>query len=107
MRGLSCATTPGTAAPSRWVLILVLYLSGLFMGALDTGIITPARTIIQSDLGVDEKTGIWMITVYTLVISVRLPEYWLHPFGPVLKNIPIIAMIIALHELERGRRWNT
>lgn len=48
-----------------------------------------------------------LITVYTLVISVRLPEYWLHPFGPVLKNIPIIAMIIALHELERGHRWNT
>ena len=66
-------TTPGTAAPSRWVLILVLYLSGLFMGALDTGIITPARTIIQSDLGVDEKTGIWMITVYTLAYAAAIP----------------------------------
>ena len=48
-----------------------------------------------------------LISAYTLVITVRLPEYWLHPFGPVLKNIPVIAMIIVLHELERGRRWNT
>ena len=48
-----------------------------------------------------------LIAAYTLVITVRLPEYWLHPFGPVLKNIPVIAMIIVLHELERGRRWNT
>ena len=57
----------------RWVLILVLYLFGLFMGALDTGIITPARTVIQSDLGVDEKTGIWMITVYTLAYAAAIP----------------------------------
>src|SRR5690606_39106329 len=48
-----------------------------------------------------------LIAAYTLVITVRPPEYWLHPFGPVLKNIPVIAMIIVLHELERGRRWNT
>lgn len=48
-----------------------------------------------------------LIAAYTLVITVRLPEYWLHPFGPVLKNIPVIAMIIVLHEMERGRRWNT
>ncbi|MDO5678132.1 MAG: MFS transporter [Propionibacteriaceae bacterium] len=68
-------TEPKHAAPqtNRWVLVLVLYLSGLFMGALDTGIITPARTIIQSDLGVDEKTGIWMITVYTLAYAAAIP----------------------------------
>jgi len=47
-----------------------------------------------------------LIAAYTLVITLRLPEYWLHPFGPVLKNIPVIAMIIMLHEMERGRRWN-
>lgn len=57
----------------RWVLVLVLYLLGLFMGALDTGIITPARTVIQSDLGVDEKAGIWMITVYTLAYAAAIP----------------------------------
>lgn len=67
------ATTAQQTPTKRWVLVMVLYLLGLFMGALDTGIITPARTIIQSDLGVDEKLGIWMITVYTLAYAAAIP----------------------------------
>ena len=43
------------------------------MGALDTGIVTPARTIIQDSLGVDAKTGIWMITIYTLAYAASIP----------------------------------
>ncbi len=64
---------PATATATRWVLVLTLYLLGLFMGALDTGIVTPARTVIQSDLGVTEKKGIWMITVYTLAYAAAIP----------------------------------
>ena len=30
----------------RFVVVMLLYLLGLFMGALDTGIVTPARTVI-------------------------------------------------------------
>lgn len=48
-----------------------------------------------------------LIAGYTLLITVFLPEYWLHPYGPILKNLPVLALIIALHELDRGRRWNT
>ncbi len=55
-----------------WVLLTV-YLLGIFMGAIDTGIVTPARTIIQNDLGVDESTGIWMITIYTLAYAAAIP----------------------------------
>ena len=54
-------------------LILILYLAGIFMGAIDTGIVTPARTIIQSDLGVSAQTGIWMITIYTLAYAASVP----------------------------------
>lgn len=57
----------------HFVIVLVLYLLGLFMGALDTGIVTPARTVIQSDLGVDAATGIWMITIYTLFYAASIP----------------------------------
>lgn len=57
----------------RFVIVLVLYLLGLFMGALDTGIVTPARTVIQTDLGVDAATGIWMITIYTLFYAASIP----------------------------------
>ena len=47
-------------------LIMAVYLLGIFMGALDTGIVTPARTVIQESLGVSDTAGIWMITIYTL-----------------------------------------
>ncbi len=53
--------------------VLILYLLGIFMGAIDTGIVTPARTLIQSTLGVDERTGIWMITIYTLAYAAIIP----------------------------------
>ncbi|MCM1567202.1 MAG: MFS transporter [Dehalobacter sp.] len=52
---------------------MILYLLGIFMGAIDTGIVTPARTVIQSHLMVDEKTGIWMITIYTLAYAASIP----------------------------------
>ena len=44
-----------------------------------------------------------LIFGYTAIISVFLPELWLHPFGPVLKNLPMLAALVVLHELE-GRR---
>lgn len=37
-----------------------------------------------------------VILFYTLIITAFLPEYWLHPFGPLLKNIPILAALIAM-----------
>jgi EmrB/QacA subfamily drug resistance transporter len=52
---------------------MILYLLGIFMGAIDTGIVTPARTVIQNNLLVDEKTGIWMITIYTLAYAASIP----------------------------------
>ena len=69
-------TTPvptTTATPRRLGVLLTVYLFGIFMGAIDTGIVTPARTIIQNDLGVDDQTGIWMLTIYTLAYAALIP----------------------------------
>ena len=57
----------------NFALIMIIYLLGLFIGAIDTGIITPARPIIQSQLGVDANLGIWMITIYTLTYAAIIP----------------------------------
>lgn len=53
--------------------VLAVYLLGVFIGAIDTGILTPARTVVQNSLGVDEKTGIWMITAFTLAFACSMP----------------------------------
>jgi hypothetical protein len=44
-----------------------------------------------------------LVLGYTAIISVFLPEFWLHPFGPVLKNLPMLAALLLLHELDRRR----
>lgn len=54
-------------------MIMIVYLFGIFMGAIDSGIVTPARTIIQNNLNVGDKTGIWMITIYTLAYAASIP----------------------------------
>ena len=41
-----------------------------------------------------------IIILYTLTISFTLPEFWLHPFGPVLKNIPLVATLLVYLTLE-------
>lgn len=53
--------------------IMALYLLGLFVGSLNMGIITPVRPIIQSSLGVDATTGIWMINIFTLMYAAVIP----------------------------------
>jgi hypothetical protein len=45
-----------------------------------------------------------LIAGYTLLISIFLPEYWLHPYGPLTKNLPMMAAIGLLWALEPPRR---
>ena len=47
-----------------------------------------------------------VIVGYTALITIALPEFWLHPFGPIVKNLPMLAALWILHESER-RRWST
>lgn len=49
-------------------------------------------------------TQIALIVFYTIVITLRLPEYWLHPYGPVLKNLPMLAVLAILAWTERPAR---
>jgi hypothetical protein len=41
-----------------------------------------------------------LVVGYSAIIAIRLPEFWLHPFGPLLKNLPILAVLWLLHTLE-------
>ena len=58
---------------NKLILIMILYLAGIFMGAIDTGIVTPARTIIQNEFGISSQSSVWMITIYTLAYAASVP----------------------------------
>jgi uncharacterized protein YbjT (DUF2867 family) len=54
------------------------------------------------------RRRVWLAQValiggYTVLITFFLPEYWLHPYGPISKNLPILAAILLLWGLERRR----
>ena len=52
------------------------------------GIATLARYRIQR-IGLIQ---ISLILVYSILISMGPSELWLHPFGPVTKNIPLMVI---------------
>ena len=41
-----------------------------------------------------------LIGFYTVFIAFKLPEFLLHPYGPLTKNLPMLAAIWLLYELE-------
>jgi len=46
-----------------------------------------------------------LILGYSAVIAACLPEYLWHPFGPLLKNLPILAILFILSAEEKT--WTT
>jgi uncharacterized protein YbjT (DUF2867 family) len=44
-----------------------------------------------------------LMLAYTVVISLYLPEFWLHPFGPLIKNLPLLVATLVLLILEEER----
>ena len=52
------------------------------------------------------RRGLWgaqaaLILGYSIVITLRLPEFWLHPYGPMTKNLPLLALLLLLGSLDR------
>ena len=41
------------------------------------------------------------VVIYTLIISISMPELWLHPFGPITKNIPLLVSTFVLLRLAK------
>lgn len=41
-----------------------------------------------------------LIISYSLIILFWLPAFWLHPFGPILKNLAILVLLRLLYRYE-------
>lgn len=82
------------------------------------GIQSPAVTngLIVGGAALDAVIGFWMLLrpsrkvyglamagmlVMTLVASYLLPAMWLHPLGPLSKNVPIAALLWLLMKAEK------
>ncbi|MFO1350046.1 MAG: SDR family oxidoreductase [Gammaproteobacteria bacterium] len=81
--------------------------SGIFASVLLYGAAALDLALGMATLWVSRGRWLWrlqigLIGMYSLIIAWRLPEFWLHPFGPLLKNIPILAILAVL--LLMGKR---
>ena len=48
----------------------------------------------------DYGRQIALIGFYSVIIAWRLPEFLLHPYGALTKNLPLLAALWLLYELE-------
>jgi hypothetical protein len=44
-----------------------------------------------------------LVACYSAIIGLFLPEMWAHPFGPLVKNVPILAILVVLLAVTRRR----
>ncbi len=82
----------GVAAPWRPFLLF---------GAAALDLVIGLLTLVS----MRRKHRLWLaqallIAGYMVIISWKLPEFWLHPYGPILKNLPMLAALALLYTLE-------
>ncbi len=77
--------------------------AGLLIGASILDIALGILSILPRRAPFLWTAQILLVLVYTAIISVFLPQLWLEPFGPVAKNVPILALLLLLRQLETRR----
>jgi uncharacterized protein YbjT (DUF2867 family) len=85
---LARSGVPGPLAP------LMLYAASAFDLAMGIACLALRRRWIW-------LAQLALIGFYTVVIALKLPEFIWHPYGPLSKNLPMLAAIWTLYELEK------
>jgi uncharacterized protein YbjT (DUF2867 family) len=89
-----------TGITTEWLAFAALYGAALLDISFGIAILAVRRRRVLW------AAQILVVLAYTAIITARLPELWLEPFGPILKNLPILAALWLLYETEE-RGWNT
>ena len=86
--------------PAAWQMLLLYGAAALDIGLGVLTLLTPTRALW--------RTQMLLILLYMVIIAWWLPEYWIHPFGPVIKNLPMLALLVMLNTLhkDRNRPWS-
>ena len=58
---------------TRTGIVMATYLAGILIGGLYLGAVSPVRTVVQADFGIDGTLGIWMINIYSLFYAALIP----------------------------------
>ena len=66
---------------------IAVYAGGILDIVLGLWLITSFKTTLCCIVQIS------IISIYTVLLTFIDPSFWLHPFGPITKNIPIIVLI--------------
>lgn len=74
-----------------------------------TGPVLLAASLLDAAIGValllTGRSWIWplqiaLVSGYTAIMSFFMPESWMHPFGPLSKNLPILVLMFVMWRLS-------
>lgn len=77
----------GKAGISNWLADLCLYGGGI------TDLFLGVWVLLPFNKRFCYRVQFAVIVVFTLLLTIIAPQFWLHPFGPATKNIPILTLI--------------
>lgn len=72
---------------------------------MHTGLVFAASCLLDLGMGLASlfyaRSFFWwsqfaLVAAYTVVISISLPEFLVHPFGPITKNLSVLSCLAAL-----------
>lgn len=69
-------------------------------GASAIDVVLGIRSLVKYRIRIVGSVQLLLIVVYSTIISLGLPEFWIHPFGPLTKNIPLIVAILIMMAIE-------
>ena len=91
----SLAMLANVGIGERWQWVLLVLASGW---DVVLGVLCFSRVRHWSVLWLVQLATVW---VYSMVIALALPENWLHPFAPLVKNVPIMALMVFVWQSTR------
>ncbi len=84
----------GLPARPALLLIILVALAEIVLGGL---------TLINWHVRLWSLIQMGLIVAFTLILTILYPELWFHPFGPISKNVPLLAATIILYSWESQR----
>jgi uncharacterized protein YbjT (DUF2867 family) len=88
---LAATGITGNTAP---LMLYGLAFMDIALGVATLAMLNPRNLIIWQ---------LWIVLIYTLVVGYALPEFWLHPFGPLLKNLPFL-LTLWIYQILAGEK---
>lgn len=81
----------GLSGPAAMAVLALAIVADLSMAALTVW--RPGRRLWQAQIA--------LIVGYSLLVAWKLPMFLIHPFGPILKNLAVIVLLVELWAEER------